>query len=104
MATVIALDSGGRLGNKLIHFAAVYAWCTHRHHRLFNPAFYAYAPLFPNLDSDLFLKATHPLRLRLPMRRTRSRMAFSARLKIERLNMACVIVRGRDRIIPARCR
>ncbi len=60
MATVIALDSGGRLGNKLIHFAAIYAWCIHRHHRLFNPAFFAYAPLFPNLDSDLFLSATHP--------------------------------------------
>ncbi len=76
MATVIVLDSGGRLGNKLIHFAAVYAWCIHRNHRLFNPAFYAYAPLFPNLDSDLLLSATHPLRLRVPMRRRLQKFAL----------------------------
>ncbi|MBX9738350.1 MAG: hypothetical protein K2X32_15625 [Phycisphaerales bacterium] len=76
MATVIVLDSGGRLGNKLIHFAAVYAWCLHRGHRLFNPAFYAYAPLFPNLDSDLFLSGTHPLRLPVPMRRRLQKFAL----------------------------
>lgn len=76
MATVIVLDSGGRMGNKLINFATVYAWCLHRGHRLFNPAFYAYAPLFPNLDQDLFLSGTHPMRLKIPMRRRLQKLAL----------------------------
>ncbi|CAN5696831.1 hypothetical protein BH11PLA1_BH11PLA1_03460 [soil metagenome] len=78
MATVIVLDSGGRLGNKLIHFAAVYAWCLHRGHRLINPAFYAYAHHFPNLGSDLLLSGTHPLRAALPLRARLQKLALRA--------------------------
>jgi hypothetical protein len=47
---VIILDSGGRLGNKLLNFAAVYAWCLERGHRLENPSFYAYCRDFPGAE------------------------------------------------------
>ncbi|MBL0869395.1 MAG: hypothetical protein IBJ18_02330 [Phycisphaerales bacterium] len=48
---VIILDSGGRLGNKLLNFAAVYAWCLERGHVLENPSFYAYCGDFPRAEA-----------------------------------------------------
>ncbi len=48
---MIILDSGGRLGNKLLNFAAVYAWCLERGHVLENPSFYAYCGDFPRAEA-----------------------------------------------------
>lgn len=48
---VIILDSGGRLGNKLLNFAAVYAWCLERGHVMENPSFYAYCRDFPRAEA-----------------------------------------------------
>jgi hypothetical protein len=65
MSNIIILrHNGGQLCNQLANFAAIYAFCLEKNHRLFNPTFYQYSEYFEHFRGDLVLSPTNPLNIR----------------------------------------
>lgn len=64
MPTVIIIEKGNtRLGNKLLIFASVYAWCLESGFSLWNPSFWRYADAWPRFSGDLMVSPNQPFRI-----------------------------------------
>ncbi len=50
----------GQLGNRLMFFAAAYAWCLEEGAKLYCPTFYRYAELFPALAGQKLISPNDP--------------------------------------------
>lgn len=50
----------GQLGNKLMFFAAAYAWCLEEGARLYWPTLYKYAELFPSMAGQRLISPNDP--------------------------------------------
>lgn len=59
----------GQLGNKLMFFAAAYAWCLEEGARLYWPTLYRYADLFPTLAGQRLISPNDPSPVDWPLER-----------------------------------
>ncbi|MGH7131947.1 MAG: hypothetical protein ACREJO_08395 [Phycisphaerales bacterium] len=61
MAEVWIINRGtGQIGNRLMFFAAAYAWCLHEGHDLYCPSLGKYAEFFPALAGQLWPSPSKP--------------------------------------------